>query len=181
MDIKWILRERAARRARSKSTQTNMWSPRFGSSSPSSASWAARVRSFFGCGPPKSRCPSSYATLMSTSSSGRRQRAVLAFPGLGSRIEAAAPLPLRRGVGIADTLPDGADVDVAVVDKPGLLMGIRIAAACELGHAQMIPPIMPAVKPLDVGPSPRGPTMARGAAVDALFCRAGTSTTRTDF
>jgi hypothetical protein len=84
-------------------------------------------------------------------------------------------MPLRRGVGIADTLPDRADVHVAVVDKPGLLMGIRITAACELGHAQMIPPIMPAVKPLDVGPSPRGPTMARGAAVDALFCRAGTS------
>ena len=31
------------------------------------------------------------------------------FPGLRPRIEAAAPLPLRRGAGVADALPDRAE------------------------------------------------------------------------
>ena len=56
-----------ARRARSQSTRTNMWSPRFGSSLPSSPSWAVRVRSFFSCGRPTPKCPSFSATLTSTS------------------------------------------------------------------------------------------------------------------
>nr|WP_249803936.1 MULTISPECIES: recombinase family protein [unclassified Bradyrhizobium] len=56
-----------AKWARSKSTQTNMWSPRFGSSLPSSPRWLARVRSFFGCRRSTSKCPSSCAILMSTS------------------------------------------------------------------------------------------------------------------
>jgi hypothetical protein len=45
------------------------------------------------------------------------------------RIEAATPLPLRHSVGIADAADDRAGVDVAAIDQPPLLMGLRIAAA----------------------------------------------------
>jgi hypothetical protein len=55
----------------------------------------------------------------------RRRRAVLAFARLGSRIEAAAPLPLRGGVRVADRAHDRADVQVAVMSAPSLLMGVR--------------------------------------------------------
>jgi hypothetical protein len=50
-------------------------------------------------------------------------------PGSDPGIEAAAPLPLRCCVGIADGPRDRADMDVAVINHPSLLKGVRIAAA----------------------------------------------------
>src|SRR5215470_4825873 len=44
-----------------------------------------------------------------------------AFARPTAGIEAAAPLPLRRGAGVADALRDRAGVHIAVVDAPSLL------------------------------------------------------------
>jgi hypothetical protein len=57
-------------------------------------------------------------------------------PGL-IPIEAAASLPLRGGVGIADAQRDCADMNVAVIDQPGLLPGVRIAAAGKGARARL--------------------------------------------
>ena len=40
-----------------------------------------------------------------------------------ARVEAAAPLPARCAVWIADALRDHADPHIAVMDQPGLLLG----------------------------------------------------------
>src|SRR6476620_5134333 len=50
-------------------------------------------------------------------------------------IEAAAPLPLRGGVGIADAPRDGADVYVAIMNVPAVL-AFGISAAGEFRHAR---------------------------------------------
>jgi hypothetical protein len=64
----------------------------------------------------------------------RRRGAALMFAGMGSRIKPAAPAP-RIGVGwIARAERDRADAHIAVVDLPGLLRGVRVAAASEGGH-----------------------------------------------
>jgi hypothetical protein len=70
-----------------------------------------------------------------------RGRAAGAFSGVAPGIEAAGPLPVWTAGRIADALGDGADPQVAAVDQPSLLAGIRIAAAGEGGHATMIAPI----------------------------------------
>jgi hypothetical protein len=63
------------------------------------------------------------------------------FARVRPRIEAAPPLPLL-GVGrIADALGDRTGVDVAVIDQPAFLASVVVAAAGEVGHATMIPPI----------------------------------------
>jgi hypothetical protein len=65
----------------------------------------------------------------------RDRGAALMFAGMGSRIKPAAPTP-RIGIGwIARAERDRADAHVTVVDLPGLVRGVTIAAAGEDGHA----------------------------------------------
>jgi hypothetical protein len=52
--------------------------------------------------------------------------AALARPAAG--IEPAAPSPFRSSAETAHAFRDRADVHVAVVDAPGLLAGVRVAA-----------------------------------------------------
>jgi hypothetical protein len=52
---------------------------------------------------------------------------------------------------IADADRYRADVHISVVDVPAILSVIFGSAAGEGGHAPMIPPIWPDVKPLGVG------------------------------
>ena len=49
-------------------------------------------------------------------------------------IEVARPLPPGTAGRIASALRDRADLDVAVINAPGLLRGIGVAAAGELRH-----------------------------------------------
>ncbi len=62
-----------------------------------------------------------------------RRGAAGAFARSRARIEAAAPLPLRGGVGIADAPRDGADMNVTEIDMPAVL-AFGITAAGEGGH-----------------------------------------------
>jgi hypothetical protein len=71
-------------------------------------------------------------------------------------------------MGDAGSHPDRADVDVAVVDEPALLSGIRIAAAGEHNHAPKIPPIAAAVKPLGVVAAAESGAIARPVLRSAL-------------
>jgi hypothetical protein len=67
----------------------------------------------------------------------RSRGAALMFAGMGPRLKPAAPAP-RVGIGwVARADRDRADAHVAVVDQPGLLMGVRVAAAYEGGHAPL--------------------------------------------
>jgi hypothetical protein len=68
------------------------------------------------------------------------------------RIEAANPLPAGRTVRVADALRNHADPDVAIVDQPGLLLGLGIAAAGELGHRYRPLPLRRQKEPLAVKP-----------------------------
>jgi hypothetical protein len=45
---------------------------------------------------------------------------------MATGIEPAAPLPMRRSVGVADALGNRTDADVAEIDQPRLLSGIRV-------------------------------------------------------
>jgi hypothetical protein len=65
----------------------------------------------------------------------RRLGAALVLSGMRAGIKPAAPAP-RVGVSrIARAERDRADTDVAVVDQPGRLWGVRVAAACQDWHA----------------------------------------------
>ena len=65
-----------------------------------------------------------------------------------SRIEAAAPAPTRLIMRDAGADRNRADLHVSVIDVPAFLASIFRSAAGKGGHAPMIPPISPAVKPL---------------------------------
>jgi hypothetical protein len=59
------------------------------------------------------------------------------FTRIRAWIEAAAPLPLRGVVRIADALGDRPGVDVAIVDQPAFLTVISGPAAGEGGHTPL--------------------------------------------
>jgi hypothetical protein len=98
------------------------------------------------------------------------RRAVLMFAGMRAGIEAARPFSGGGIVRVADALGDRARADVAPIDVPAFLRGIRRSAANELGHEPMIAPTGRGVMPLDIGPSLRGRTMARGARTCFAWC-----------
>src|SRR5262249_37024266 len=62
-----------------------------------------------------------------------RRGAAAALARLAARIEPTSPLPFGRGAGIADTLRDHADADVAIEHAPAFLREVTIAAASEVG------------------------------------------------
>jgi hypothetical protein len=64
-----------------------------------------------------------------------RRSAGEVFTGLRSRIETAAPALLIDFDRHTGAFADGADMRVAIVDVPGLLVDFRIAAVGEGGHA----------------------------------------------
>jgi hypothetical protein len=59
--------------------------------------------------------------------------------GIVARIEPSNPTPRCRRCRLTRTQRDRADMDIAVIDAPGLLMGVRIAAAGQSGRARMMP------------------------------------------
>jgi hypothetical protein len=82
-------------------------------------------------------------------------RATLALARIHAGIEAAAPLPLVDVDRAACAARDRSDLDVTVIDARAV-GAFGIAAASKPGHAPMIAPIWPHVKPLGLVPAGDG-------------------------
>ncbi len=83
-----------------------------------------------------------------------RRRAAHVFARLRSRIEAAAPLPSRFSVRVADAARYRSDVDFAEIDQPAV-GAARVSAAGEGGHTPLKGTGNPKANLLLVGPRNR--------------------------